>query len=134
MSILTYAGTSSISAAALTTLLSSPRLHSLLAINSQRLSASYAIFAEGFNRLGVEFIPATEGLFIFARIGKHVMSIDEENVLTARLREQGLTVSPGRSFNEMSKEFGWARVTISIQQEVAKKAMRRFETFYSLYS
>lgn len=114
----------------LNTLLASPALPELLEKNSSRLTASYQIFADGLACLGVDFIPASEGLFVFARIGKDLQSQEEELALKANLEQhEGVRVSPGWLYNQSTREFGWARLTISIPQERAEEVMVRLSNF-----
>ncbi|KAM7195037.1 PLP-dependent transferase [Rhypophila sp. PSN 637] len=146
VSLLTYAGTSSLSATTVTTLLISTKLPSLLSTNSQRLSVSYSILCEGLRRMGVQLVPATEGLFVFARVFA-VGSLEEEKQMTARLRQAGLALSPGWLYhtagggggggNESDvddvqsrrPEFGWARITIAVPGDVMRHAVARLESF-----
>ncbi|CAI6100703.1 unnamed protein product [Clonostachys chloroleuca] len=129
-SLLAYAGISALSTSMLNTLLASPALPELLEKNSSRLTASYQIFADGLARLGVDFIPASEGLFVFARIGKDLQSQEEELALKANLEQhEGVRVSPGWLYNQSTREFGWARLTISIPQERAEEVMVRLSNF-----
>ena len=113
----------------LTSLLTGARLTELLALNSERLSASYKVFAEGFQRLGVDFIRPSEGLFVFAKIGKRVKSRDEENEMAAGLEQHGLRVSPGWLYYPATHEFGWARITIAVPKNLAEDSMHRLSMF-----
>ncbi|CAG9990811.1 unnamed protein product [Clonostachys byssicola] len=129
-SLLAYAGVSALSTSMLNTLLASPALPELLEMNSSRLTASYQIFADGLARLGVDFIPASEGLFVFARIGKDLKSQEDELAFKANLEQHGgVRVSPGWLYNQSTREFGWARLTISIPQERAEEVMVRLTDF-----
>ncbi|KAF2800544.1 PLP-dependent transferase [Melanomma pulvis-pyrius CBS 109.77] len=125
VSLLTYLNVSSLSAITLTAILSSPDLSQLLYVNSQRITASYACFTKLFRGLNVEFLPAQEGLFIFAKLGKSIMSIEEEIAFFENLRQRGVLVSAGRFYSGLSTEFGWARVLIAVPLATAEEAVKR---------
>ncbi|KAI0003196.1 pyridoxal phosphate-dependent transferase [Xylariaceae sp. FL0662B] len=131
VSLLTYAGVSSASATMITTILTSPKLPTVLSIIGKRLSRSYSVFAKGFKRLGIEFIPATHGLFIFARIRNDIKTKNEEMKLIAVLKQCGILVSPGWLYTDQEKEFGWVRVTFAIPEAMAEDALLRFTTYAS---
>jgi aspartate/methionine/tyrosine aminotransferase len=125
---LTYAGTSTLSAAALTALLRTSSLPGLLHQTSKLLSASYSIFAQAFDNLEIEYIPATVGLFVFARIANS-KSIEEDKQLTADLESQGLCFSPGWLYDEHCSESGWRRITIAVSEETAVEAVSRLKSY-----
>jgi hypothetical protein len=76
----------------------------------------------------VEYIPATTGLFVFARIAD-LKSLDEDKQLTTDLQAYGLSFSPGWLYNENCEEFGWRRVTIAVSHEIALNAISRLRRY-----
>ncbi|KAI0479312.1 pyridoxal phosphate-dependent transferase [Xylariaceae sp. FL0804] len=137
VSLLSYAAPSSLSATSLTTVLTSSRLPDLLATNRSRLAASYAQLARGLRDLGVEFVPATHGLFVFARVlgGDGVESREDELRRLARLRACGLAVCPGWAFDggagATTEELGWARVLFAVPEDVMREAVLRLKKSFS---
>lgn len=51
-------------------------------------------------------MPATDGLFIFARVGRDVDSVEQAAELMNKLKRQGLAVSPGHIYNGTENGFG----------------------------
>ena len=131
VSLLTYLNVSALSAITLTAIVSSSDLTSLLDVNSQRLTASYSCFTRLFKELNVEFLPAHEGLFIFAKLGRNVTSTEEEIAFFEKLKQKGVVVSAGRFYSGLSTEFGWARVLIAVPLETAEEAVKRLKTCIS---
>ncbi|KAF2807323.1 PLP-dependent transferase [Mytilinidion resinicola] len=78
-----------------------------------------------FEECGIEYLPAHEGLFVFAKLGKKVRNAEEEMIFFEKLKIDGVTVSPGRFYNGLSTEFGWARITVAVPLEIVEVALER---------
>ncbi|KAF2262724.1 PLP-dependent transferase [Lojkania enalia] len=129
VSLLTFTNVSSLSSISLSTLLSSDELPSLIDTISNGLSESYKRFEALFRKLGLQYVTAEEGLFIFAKLGKNLASADEEAAFFTKLKDAGVMVSPGRFYGD--REFGWARIMIAVPIDVVTKALDKIERFYS---
>lgn len=105
--------TSSLSAVALSGLLRSPRLPDLLALNAARLADAYRTVTHFLTAHGVEFVPATAGVFVFARLVPGVRTWEEEAEAVARLRGAGVLVGAGRGFRGGEREKGWVRIVFA---------------------
>jgi hypothetical protein len=58
-----------------------------------------------------------------------VKSVIEEKAYFNRLAVQGVRVNPGRFFNGVELEYGWARIRFSVSIEVMKSALEKIEAF-----
>lgn len=126
MALLTTTQTSCLSSILTTALLTSPKLPALLAVNSRRMSASYAIVTSILRQWDVEFIPASAGLFVFARLVKGAQTWEEETAVVERLRnDAGVLVSPGRAYHGVEGEKGWVRLTFAVPALLLTEGLRR---------
>ncbi|KAF7872251.1 hypothetical protein EAF04_003175 [Stromatinia cepivora] len=130
-SLLSYASVSTLSSLYLKSLLASPSLPLLLETNSERLTASYKLLADSFSKWKIEFLPATEGIFIFAKLARDARTQAEADEVFAKLAKNGVLVSPGSFYNGIPQEVGWARVTFSVPVQVIKEAVMRMEKIIS---
>ncbi|ESZ91287.1 aminotransferase GliI [Sclerotinia borealis F-4128] len=128
ISLLSYASVSTLSSLYLKSILSYPDLPLLLKTNSERLTASYKLLADSFSKWGIEYLPATEGIFIFAKLARRATTQKEADEVFSRLAKHGVLVSPGKFYNGIPGEVGWARVTFSLPLEVIEEAVARMET------
>jgi hypothetical protein len=102
-----------------TTILASRRLPALLSLNTARLTSSFAILRSYLQRWDVEFIPPTAGLYVFAKLGKQMMTEEEEDGMVRRLK--------GKGFKMGGLGAGWVRITFSAPEGVLVEGLRRVE-------
>jgi aspartate/methionine/tyrosine aminotransferase len=114
---------SSLTALCTTALLTSPALSRLIQLNSERLLDCYRHLTEFLDSRGIEYIPATAGLFVFARLMPTAKSWDDEASLQQCLRREGVLVSPGRLYHLPSEQNGWFRLTFAIPKDQLTKAV-----------
>ncbi|KAF2187328.1 PLP-dependent transferase [Zopfia rhizophila CBS 207.26] len=129
VSAITYAHSNNIGTLYLTSLLNWSKLPTLIALNSERLTESYRLLAEAFEKWNIEFIPPTEGLFLFAKLAKDVKTVEEETSFFSRLTGHGIRVSPGRLYNGLHTELGWARMKFSVPADVMAAALAKLWAF-----
>ncbi|KAH7112124.1 pyridoxal phosphate-dependent transferase [Dendryphion nanum] len=110
-------------------LLTWSQLPTLLALNSERLTASYALLAAALRKWNIPFVPPTMGLFVFARLGKNVGSVVEEKAFFSRLAVQGVRVGQGRFFGGVEGEYGWGRVRFGVRVEEMSAVVERIGRF-----
>jgi bifunctional pyridoxal-dependent enzyme with beta-cystathionase and maltose regulon repressor activities len=66
---------------------------------------------------------------VFARLGRSIRSIVEEKAFFQRLAVQGVRVSPGRFYNGVDSDYGWARIRFSVPTKVMQTAIERINAF-----
>ncbi|KAF3479521.1 uncharacterized protein GIQ15_06497 [Arthroderma uncinatum] len=111
-----------------TSLLSSPRLPILIALNSAGLAECYMLITSFFVRHGIKYIPVNAGLSIFARLAPNARSRDDEAEMVQVLKNAGVMVSnAGGSFHKTFKEKGWARISFSVEPNQLHEALGRIE-------
>ncbi len=128
---LTCTHPSSISTLYLSSLLTWSQLPTLLALNSERLTASYNILATFLRRHDIDYVVPTHGLFLFARLAKKVGTAREEEAFFHELeRRCGVKVAAGRAFKGVDKDAGWARVRFSVSVVDMEEAVGKLEEFF----
>lgn len=105
----------------------------MIKLNSERLGHAYRLLTEGLIALGVKFIPANYGLFVFARLAEHAGSWDDEAAAVKQLIENGLVVAAGQKFAPNASEMGWVRITFSTSAENIEGALRSIEKYLAEY-
>ncbi|KAL6235268.1 hypothetical protein BDW75DRAFT_230451 [Aspergillus navahoensis] len=90
---------SSLSVLCTTSLLTSSKLPQLIRLNTDRLMSSYRAVTNVLQAHGVQYIPATAGLFVFARLLPTAKTPDDEVRFQNRLSENELLVSPGGAYH-----------------------------------
>ncbi|KAL3459739.1 pyridoxal phosphate-dependent transferase [Aspergillus heterothallicus] len=105
-----------------TALLTSPTLPNLVTVNRKRLDDSYKAMATILQTHKVQYIPATAGLFVFARLRPNA-SPDEETKFQQRLKSEGIAVSPGQAYHAGPENSGWYRLTFALPPAQLKRAL-----------
>ncbi|KAJ6093083.1 1-aminocyclopropane-1-carboxylate synthase 7 [Penicillium sp. IBT 16267x] len=124
-----YWQTSSLASVTATSILNSPELPRLIRKNSELLGGAYTILANGLVKLGIKYIPADYGLCLFAKVGKHCNTPEDEEAVVKGLANTGLIVAPGQKFACGEKECGWVRITFSQPAEKIQTALKMMETY-----
>ncbi|CAJ2504446.1 Uu.00g118400.m01.CDS01 [Anthostomella pinea] len=117
--------TSSLTAIAAASLLSSPKLDDLLALNSHRLARAYLRLTSALKKRGLPYIPATMGPFILVRIAPHARTWEDEADAIQAYKSAGLSLSAGRSYHLPESEKGWARINFAIDPNQLTEALQR---------
>jgi aspartate/methionine/tyrosine aminotransferase len=97
--------------------------------NSERLGAGHGYLTNGLSRLGLKYITADYGLFVFAKIGRNCQSDIDEQDMVKDLAQRGLIVAPGRRFSCGENEHGWARLNFSVSQDKLGAALGLLEGY-----
>ncbi|KAK7179888.1 PLP-dependent transferase [Paraphaeosphaeria sporulosa] len=132
LSLLTYWHANTLASLYLSHLLTWPQLPTLIALNSERLTASYRLLATALQQLDVSFVTPTDGIFVFAKLAKHAQNIEDEQDFFHRLALQGILLGPGNVYKGVERDFGWTRVRFSIPVKVMEVALERITTFVTM--
>ncbi|KAI1647341.1 putative ACC synthase [Daldinia loculata] len=116
---------SSLTAIAVTHLLTSQELPGLLALNSQRLADAYAKVTSMLKRRGIQYIPGNMGPFLFARLAPYASKDDEEAEFVIGCKAAGVNISPGRGYHVPEGEKGWARINFALQEDQLAEGLQR---------
>jgi hypothetical protein len=73
--------------------LESIQLPRLIKMNSQRLSEAYTRVTDWLKRHGLPFVPATGGVYVFARLAPYAQTWADEDEMIARLRAARVLVT-----------------------------------------
>ncbi|KAK8044766.1 hypothetical protein PG993_004790 [Apiospora rasikravindrae] len=119
---------SSLTAVAAASLLTSPDLPRLIALNSERLSDAYLHMTTMLKNEGLRYIPASMGPFLFVKIAPDAVSWDDEAEVVQSCKKAGVSVSAGRGYHVPGKEPGWARINFAVPPEMLQEAISRLTT------
>ncbi|EDN96870.1 hypothetical protein SS1G_01796 [Sclerotinia sclerotiorum 1980 UF-70] len=84
---------STLSSLYLRLLLDSPRPPRLIETNSDHLTTSYKLFADSPSKWKIKFLPAMEGIFIFAKLAPDARTQEEADEIFSQLAKNGVFVS-----------------------------------------
>ena len=118
---------SSVSSLITKTLLTSPQLPQLLFLNSQRLGRLYEILTTFLKTRGIEYMPASAGLFVFTRLAPNARTWKEESDMVRRLKEVGVLVGPGKVYHTAEGDKGWVRLTFALKEDTLHRGLQRLE-------
>ncbi|EEH33262.2 hypothetical protein PAAG_04315 [Paracoccidioides lutzii Pb01] len=127
LAVASNAQVSSLSAIFTTTLLSSPKLPFLVALNSARLAESYILITSFFIRHHIEYIPINAGLNILARLAPRAKTWEDESEMISRLKNAGVLVRGGGSYHGTDMEKGWVRISFALEEERLQECLRRIK-------
>ena len=119
--------TSTLSSIFVSTLLNSPEVPKLLALNSDRLAQAYLSVTTVLKKHKIFYIPAYAGLYLFAKIAPNAKRWEDESSKIQTLKEAGVLVSPGKTFHGPDNEKGWARICFGIEKSKLEEALRRLD-------
>ncbi|KAJ0418006.1 PLP-dependent transferase [Aspergillus carlsbadensis] len=105
-----------------TALLTSPTLPSLVQSNKKRLAESYRAMTSVLEGHDIQYVPATAGLFVFARL-KPKATAKKAAQFQQRLKHKGLLVSPGQIYHLAPEQNGWYRLTFALLPAQLNKAL-----------
>ncbi|KAJ4356476.1 uncharacterized protein N0V89_004509 [Didymosphaeria variabile] len=132
VALLTYWHANTLASLYLSSLLRWAQLPTLIALNSERLTASYRLVENVLKQLDVCFVAPTDGIFVFAKLAKYAQSVEDERDFYNRLAQQGVLLGPGTMYKGVDKEFGWARIRFSIPVKTMEVALERITTFMAM--
>lgn len=128
LALAAHMNVSTLSAVFATSLLSSPSLPSLVALNSTRLADAYKVLTSFLKSHGIHYFPCNAGPFVLARLAPNAQSWDEEAAAIEGLHKAGVLVGAGRRYHV--HEMGWARLSFAVDMAVLKEVTRRLGTVF----
>lgn len=131
MSLTSSTQMSSLTAIAASALLTSPDLTKLMKLNSERLAEAYSRLTVFLKKHNIEYIPVTNGPFLFCRIAGKLQTWEDETDFMTRCQSKGVSISAGRSYHGVDDEKGWARINFAIKPDDLNEALVRLSTVMS---
>jgi bifunctional pyridoxal-dependent enzyme with beta-cystathionase and maltose regulon repressor activities len=120
---------SSLTAVAVSALLTSPELPQLIYMNSQRLSDAYSRLTLFLKEHNIEYIPVTNGPFLFCKIVADAQTWEDETEFVSECKAKGVSISAGRNYHANVK--GWARINFAMMPEEMSEALLRLSKVFS---
>ena len=106
-------------------ILTAPTLPDIMSRNRNKLAECYQIMTEFLRSRQIEYIPATAGLYVFAKL---LNSEEDDEAQQAQiLQDAGILVGTGQSYH--APENGWFRLVFSIgPPHLLQEALARLAT------
>ncbi|KAI0468886.1 PLP-dependent transferase [Xylaria cf. heliscus] len=120
--------TSSLAAIATAGLLNSPDLPQLFRLNAKRLSEAYLLLTAMLKKHSIQYIPANQTPFLFARLVPDARTWEEEAEFGQICKNAGVAISNGKSYHLPECEKGWARLNFAIEPASLIEALKRLDS------
>ncbi|KAM0304914.1 hypothetical protein ACHAO8_011367 [Botrytis cinerea] len=120
-----YMQTSNLNNLCVMALFHSPSLPSIINSLKHQLTRNYGWLTEALNRWEIEYIPTHAGFHVFARLAKNAQSWGDEAAVVKQLFDAGVMVVPGKNFGGVDGEFGWVRLSFSIEEKKLRDGLWR---------
>lgn len=76
---------------------------------------------------GIPYIPASAGIFVFARLAPLAKTSDDELAVVKRFELYGIKIGPGSAYHIPNSEKGWFRLTFAFEGRQLEEIIRRME-------
>ncbi|KAI5925267.1 aminotransferase GliI-like protein [Camillea tinctor] len=114
-------------------LLTSPRLHTIIQLNSSRLATAFGRLRAFFDTNSIEFLPCEVATFVLARLAPHSKSRDDEKAAVVFYQKAGILLYSAAGYHMPADFTGWMRISFAIEPERLGTAIERLQTAYSIY-
>lgn len=109
-------------------ILTAPGLPELISTNRKRLAESYHIMTTFLEQRGLEYVPATAGLYVFTRLLPASEVCVSESRLALLLKDSGILVGTGQAYHAGSNARGWFRLVFSMRPAHLRNALVQLGT------
>ena len=123
--------TSTLSSIFVSNLLTSLELPKLIQLNAQRLLQAYVSLTDVLKKHMVRYVPACQGLYLFAKIAPEATSWEDESAAIEKYKDAGVLISGGRGYHGPESEKGWARIGFAVEERQMKEAVLRIDRVLS---
>lgn len=114
-------------------LLTSPRLHDIIQLNSSRLASAYDQIKTFFEASSIEYLPCEATTFVLARLAPYSQTREDEKAAVAFYQKAGILFFSASDYR-MPPEFkGWMRVSFSVEPERFQAALDRLKAAHQTY-
>jgi histidinol-phosphate/aromatic aminotransferase/cobyric acid decarboxylase-like protein len=114
-------------------LLTSPRLHTIIQLNSSRLAAAYERIRVFFEANSIEYLPCETTTFVLARLAPYSQTREDEKAAVAYYQKAGVLFFSAADYRMPSNFKGWMRVSFAVAPERLNIAMDRLKAAYQIY-
>ncbi|KIW37014.1 uncharacterized protein PV06_10647 [Exophiala oligosperma] len=95
-------------------ILTSPHISGLIMTSRLELSVCYHMIIDFLERRGLDYIPATTGLYVFTRLLPTGYDRVSESQLSEILKASGILVGTGQQYHAPNAARGWFRLVFSL--------------------
>ncbi|KAI1091127.1 pyridoxal phosphate-dependent transferase [Rostrohypoxylon terebratum] len=114
-------------------LLTSPRFHTIVQLNSSRLALAYEQIRIFFEENSIEYLQCEATTFILARLAPCSRTRDDEMAAVAYYQKAGILFFSAAGYHMPPDFRGWMRVSFAVGPERLSVAIKRLKTAYQAY-
>jgi len=114
-------------------LLTSPRLHTIIQLNSSRLAIAFGRMRAFFEASSIEYLPCEVTTFVLARLAPYSQTRDDEKKAVAFYQKAGVLFFSAADYHMPSDFKGWMRVSFAVEPERLEIAIDRLKAAYQIY-
>ncbi|KAI1762791.1 aminotransferase GliI-like protein [Hypoxylon sp. FL1150] len=114
-------------------LLSSPRLHTIIQLNSSLLAAAFRQIKEFFEENSIEYLPCEATTFVLARLAPFSQTTHDEKAAVAFYQKAGILFFSAADYHMPAGFKGWMRVSFAVEPERLDAAIGRLKNAYQTY-
>ncbi|KAJ8132319.1 hypothetical protein O1611_g1306 [Lasiodiplodia mahajangana] len=133
IALVSHTSVSSFSVMFARALLTSPRLHTIIQLNSSRLATAYARLVKFFELNSIQYLPCEATTFVLARLAPYNQTREDERAAVAFYQSKGILFFSAADYHMPSGLKGWMRVSFAVVPEKLGIALDRLKLAYDLY-
>lgn len=114
-------------------LLTSPKLHDIIQLNSSRLAAAFGRISAFFEENAIEYLPCEVTTFVLARLAPYSRTRDDEKAAVAFYQKAGILFFSAADYRMPASFKGWMRVSFAVEPERLDVALERLKSAYQTY-
>jgi aspartate/methionine/tyrosine aminotransferase len=114
-------------------LLTSPRLHTIIQLNSSRLATTFGRVRAFFEANSIEYLPCEVTTFVLARLAPYSQTRDDEKAAVTFYQKAGVLFFSAADYHMPPDFKGWMRVSFAVEPERLDIAMDRLKAAYQIY-
>ncbi|KAI2464340.1 putative aminotransferase GliI-like protein [Annulohypoxylon bovei var. microspora] len=114
-------------------LLTSPRLHTIIQLNSSRLATAFGRIKAFFEANSIEYLPCEVATFVLARLAPYSQTRSDEKAAVAFYQKSGILFFSAADYHMPPNYKGWMRVSFAVEPERLIIAIGRLKAAYQIY-
>ncbi|KAI0903477.1 aminotransferase GliI-like protein [Ustulina deusta] len=114
-------------------LLTSPKLHTIIQLNSSRLTAAYERIRTFFEANSIQYLPCAATTFVLARLAPYSQTREDERTAIAFYQNAGILFFSAVDYHMPPHFEGWMRISFAVSPERLDIAMNRLKAAYQTY-
>ncbi|KAF7949953.1 hypothetical protein EAE96_007259 [Botrytis aclada] len=133
IALIAHTSVSSLSILFARALLTSPQLHTIIQLNSSRLTAAYARIRMFLEENSIEHLPCEVTTFVLARLAPYSKTREDEKAAVVFYQKAGILLFSASDYHMPSEFQGYMRISFAVEPLRLDIAIDRLKTAYQIY-